>query len=128
VPTLIHALAKSGDKHRAKLGSITLVVSGGAPLSDEIRREWKVVSPARLAEGYGLPPLEAAALGRPVLCNALAICRELLGTRAVYADGTDVYQWRKIISDWTGSAPPATRPAFDPPSWADHFKTVLGVT
>ncbi len=81
-----------------------------------------------LAEGYGLPPLEAAALGRPVLCNALAICRELLGTRAVYADGTDVYQWRKIISDWTGSAPPATRPPFDPPSWADHFKTVLGVT
>lgn len=81
-----------------------------------------------LVEGYGLPPLEAAALGRPVLCSPLAICRELLGTAAVYADSTEVYQWRKTIIEWAGSAPPDTRPRFEPPSWDDHFKTVLGVT
>lgn len=64
VPTLIHALAKGGDRHKAQVGSITLVVSGGAPLSDEIRAEWKNVSTARLAEGYGLT--EAS----PVVCCA----------------------------------------------------------
>lgn len=64
VPTLIHALAKGGDKHKAQLASVNLVVSGGAPLSDEIRHEWKHVSTARLAEGYGLT--EAS----PVVCCA----------------------------------------------------------
>jgi long-chain acyl-CoA synthetase len=64
VPTLVGALAKAGDKAKAHLTSLEVVISGGAPLSNEIRAEWKKVSEARLAEGYGLT--EAS----PVVCCA----------------------------------------------------------
>lgn len=64
VPTLIHALAKAGDKAAPHLTSIEVVVSGGAPLADEVRAAWGKVSRSLLAEGYGLT--EAS----PVVCCA----------------------------------------------------------
>jgi long-chain acyl-CoA synthetase len=64
VPTLIQALSKAGEKARASLTSVEVVVSGGAPLADEVRANWAKVSPALLAEGYGLT--EAS----PVVCCA----------------------------------------------------------
>jgi len=64
VPTLIQALAKHGDKAAPHLQSLEVAVSGGAPLSDEVRANWGKVSTALLAEGYGLT--EAS----PVVCCA----------------------------------------------------------
>jgi long-chain acyl-CoA synthetase len=64
VPTLIQALAKAGDRAKPHLASVEVSVSGGAPLSDEVRASWAKVSPALLAEGYGLT--EAS----PVVCCA----------------------------------------------------------
>ncbi len=64
VPTLIQALAKHGDKSVPHLQSLEVVVSGGAPLSDEVRANWGKVSKSLLAEGYGLT--EAS----PVVCCA----------------------------------------------------------
>jgi long-chain acyl-CoA synthetase len=64
VPTLISALAKAGETAKPHLSSLQVVISGGAPLPDEVRAEWKNVSSALLAEGYGLT--EAS----PVVCCA----------------------------------------------------------
>jgi long-chain acyl-CoA synthetase len=64
VPTLIHALAKGGDKVAPKLASLEVVVSGGAALPSDTRNSWAKVSRALLAEGYGLT--EAS----PVVCCA----------------------------------------------------------
>lgn len=64
VPTLIGALAKAGEKARPHLGSLEVVVSGGAPLPNETRAAFAKVSDALLAEGYGLT--EAS----PVVCCA----------------------------------------------------------
>jgi len=64
VPTLIQALAKAGERARPHLVSVEVAVSGGAPLIDEVRDAWAEVSPALLAEGYGLT--EAS----PVVCCA----------------------------------------------------------
>lgn len=64
VPTLIQALAKAGDRAKPHLRSLEVVVSGGAPLSAEIRAAWERVGTALLAEGYGLT--EAS----PVVCCA----------------------------------------------------------
>lgn len=84
------------------------------------------------AEGYGLPPLEAAALGVPVVCTDLPPLRELLGDYPVYAAETDRYLWRNAIGNLaTGGGRTGTVPArggFTPPGWADHFNTVLNFT
>ncbi|MBY6159715.1 glycosyltransferase family 4 protein [Mameliella alba] len=85
------------------------------------------------AEGYGLPPVEAAALGVPVLVNDLPIYREVLGDIPVYADVTDRYRWRNEISRMaadhrTGQARAEQAPRFSPPTWEAHFKTVLTLT
>ena len=82
-----------------------------------------------LSEGFGLPLIEAAALGVPVICGDLAICHEVLGQHAVYLSPTDCYQWIKKI-EAMALRPRASiaGPAFDPPKWDDHFKAVLSVT
>jgi len=64
VPTLIQALAKQGEKAVPHLQSLEVSVSGGAPLSDEVRTNWGKVSKALLAEGYGLTECS------PVVCVA----------------------------------------------------------
>ena len=81
------------------------------------------------AEGFGLPALEAAAQGTPVIAADLPVFRELLGEFAVYLDVTDSYSWLETISrmaktELTG-AERAGRIRKIPPNWADHFKNVL---
>lgn len=78
------------------------------------------------AEGFGLPPLEAAALGVPVLCSDLPVLRDLLSDYPVYLTPSDSYSWlreiRKAAAD-TGEA--ARKTCVDIPSWDNHFNAVL---
>lgn len=83
-----------------------------------------------LAEGYGLPPVEAAALDVPVVCNDLAIYREVLGDIPVYADVGDRYLWRTIVGrlakdHGTGGPRETAGAGYEPPDWDAHFKAVL---
>ncbi|EPX82339.1 Glycosyl transferase, group 1 [Salipiger mucosus DSM 16094] len=86
------------------------------------------------AEGYGLPPLEAAALGVPVVASDLPVVHETLGDIPVYAAVTDRYRWIETIKRLTEEhrAAPDTRDdragGFAPPTWDSHFKTVLTLT
>jgi glycosyltransferase involved in cell wall biosynthesis len=78
------------------------------------------------AEGFGLPPVEALALGTRVLCNDLPVLREVLGDKAVYAPVSDGYLWLNTIKDWSqASSATHGRSDYSPPTWAAHFKTVL---
>ncbi|WP_158269977.1 glycosyltransferase family 4 protein [Litoreibacter ponti] len=81
------------------------------------------------AEGFGLPSLEAAQLGIPVICGDLAIHRELLGDYPVYADLEDRYFWKKTILEQAAQrqkdlvhAHMAKRPHI--PTWSEHFAAV----
>ena len=76
-----------------------------------------------LAEGFGLPPAEAAALGVPVIANPLPELREVLGDYPVYLPVTDSYSWLETIERTMPQADRAHR--FTPPRWEDHFNTVL---
>jgi len=88
VPTLIQALAKHGDRAAPQLQSLEVVVSGGAPLSDEVRANWSKVSKSLLAEGYGLteasPVVCCAALAVP--SKSLSIGQPLPGTDVRFVD------------------------------------------
>jgi glycosyltransferase involved in cell wall biosynthesis len=86
-----------------------------------------------LAEGFGLPPVEAASLGVPVIASDLSVTREVLGDYPVYLNVTDRYSWTETIMQRAAmaNAPQTTkgdaRPRVDPPRWEDHFNTVLTV-
>ena len=72
------------------------------------------------AEGFGLPAVEAAALGVPVIASDLAVFHELLGENAVYLQPTDSYSWLETIRAWTKPTAQATLRQ-TPPSWRVHF-------
>ncbi|MEO5614171.1 MAG: glycosyltransferase family 1 protein [Cypionkella sp.] len=76
------------------------------------------------AEGFGIPALEAASLGTPVVTSDLAVFQELLGEFAVYLDVTDSYSWMETICQLS-NASRIKRKAMTPPTWAEHFKLVL---
>lgn len=86
------------------------------------------------AEGFGLPPVEAAAAGVPVICNDLPIMREILGDYPIYAGVTDSYSWEKAVQSLAGGQPMPegserwSEKRLDPPGWAAHFNTTLRVT
>lgn len=86
------------------------------------------------AEGFGLPPVEAAAAGVPVICNELPVMREILGEYPIYANVTDSYSWIQAIIELAeagrGAENSDGRPkaCFEAPTWEAHFNTVLTVT
>ncbi len=83
------------------------------------------------AEGYGLPQMEAATLGKPLICGDLDIYGELLGDLPVYADVFDAYSWKSAIEmtlqedkdDGARADIPAQSLAL--PDWVTHFNLVL---
>ncbi len=86
------------------------------------------------AEGFGLPPLEAIALGRPVICSDLPIYREFLANIPVYLNSGDVYSWQQSImrmaDEKQAGLASGERAEAAPrlPTWTDHFNLVLKVT
>ncbi|WP_415922372.1 glycosyltransferase family 4 protein [Tateyamaria sp. SN6-1] len=81
------------------------------------------------AEGYGLPAVEAAALGVPVIVNDLEVYREVLRNIPIYANVTERYLWKNEVEALAQTAPShASAAQFAPPTWDAHFKTVLRLT
>jgi glycosyltransferase involved in cell wall biosynthesis len=48
-------------------------------------------------EGFGFPPLEAMAVGTPVLCSDIEILREVVGPAGVLVPATDAGAWAEAI-------------------------------
>ena len=82
------------------------------------------------AEGFGLPLIEALALGVPVLCSDIPSLRETGGNVPDFLDPLDGPSWRAAILDYVG--PGSTRRAaqlarlsgWEPPRWDRHFANV----
>ena len=84
------------------------------------------------AEGFGLPPAEALALGTPAIVNPLPVYWEILGNNPIYADVGDMYLWATKILELARADPAeekaAARGALRLPTWQEHFNLVLKVT
>jgi glycosyltransferase involved in cell wall biosynthesis len=80
-----------------------------------------------MAEGYGLPPLEAAALGIPILALKLPVIHEILGDYPVYLNDSNRYSWATKIEELVQVTEQAgqTDARITLPTWETHFNTVL---
>ena len=86
------------------------------------------------AEGFGLPPVEAAALGVPAYLSDLPVFHEVLGDYPVYLPVDAVYSWVETIAAVLAGGERANspdggvggmKPALALPSWDTHFNAVL---
>ena len=116
----LDALPKDGpvqERNGLADSAVATLIAGAAAL----------LAPSR-AEGFGLPPVEAACLGTAVIATDLPVTRELLGNKAVYLPPDDIYSWMEtIIGQATNARTDQTKTA--PPSfaWADHFNAALSL-
>ena len=86
------------------------------------------------AEGFGLPALEAAQLGVPVICSDLPVFHEILGRAATYLPVDDPARWaqsvqsvaNRTIKTPSGREIPDIPPKI--PRWGPHFRHVFGHT
>lgn len=82
-------------------------------------------------EGFGLPALEAAQLGVPVICSNLATFEEILKGSAVYLAPESTEDWRVAIrQDLAKETTSADSRAQDAkrvkiPTWESHFRHVF---
>lgn len=77
--------------------------------------------PSRV-EGFGLPPVEAAARGLPVIAAPLPALREVLGDYPAYVDPADAGAWAQAIAAARHGGP---RRPVAVPGWEGHFNIVL---
>jgi len=84
------------------------------------------------AEGYGLPLVEALAVGTPVIASGLPVFREIAGDIVTTLDPHDMPAWYAAVRDFAeaGSCARAAQmdriaaAKFHPPGWAAHFERV----
>jgi len=65
-------------------------------LQEQLAKCWATLFPS-FAEGFGLPLVEAALLGVPVICGENAIYREILGDYPLYLNVDNSYRWSQRI-------------------------------
>jgi len=81
-------------------------------------------------EGYGIPLIEALALGTPVIASHLAVFHEIAGSIPDYIDPLDSIGWIKLIKAYCDDnnefrqAQLNLMENFVQPTWAAHFQQV----
>lgn len=60
------------------------------------------------AEGFGLPLVEAAHYGLPVICRDIPVFREVAGKHATYFDGWDAESLERVLQSWLRDAAAGT--------------------
>ncbi|HEX7873129.1 MAG TPA: glycosyltransferase family 1 protein [Sphingobium sp.] len=84
------------------------------------------------AEGYGLPLVEALAVGTPVIASPLPVFREIAGDIVTCLDPHDMTAWYDMIREFMdpasterqAQADRLTQAGFRAPGWTEHFLRV----
>ena len=98
-------------------------------LASHLRSATALLFPS-LAEGYGLPLLEALGLGVPAIASDLPVFREIAGEIPEYLAADNDVAWESAILDYADSEGVRRQRqlvrlrGFEPPSWESHFKRI----
>ncbi|NOX73963.1 MAG: glycosyltransferase family 4 protein [Alphaproteobacteria bacterium] len=82
-------------------------------------------------EGFGLPLIEAASLGVPIICGENDIYREILGDYPLYLNVDNSYLWEKEILERAGrnreseAERQARAGSVKIPTWDEHFDRIF---
>ncbi len=108
---------------RAKVGGDLIRrfhgLSGGE-LAHVVRGARALLMPS-LAEGYGLPIIEALTMGTPVIASDIAVFREISQGAATLIDPLDGPGWQRAILDHGAPLSCAPQGHFTPLSWQNFF-------
>ena len=78
-----------------------------------------------LAEGFGLPVVEALALRTPVVACDIPAHREAGGVYADYIDGVDGAGWMRAVEGLASGGSPIAPPGFVAKTWGAHVRESL---
>lgn len=82
------------------------------------------------AEGYGLPVVEALALGTPAIVSDIPVFREIAQERALFLSPLDGLGWKRAVTDFCAAASPRRLAAigaaqsFSAPDWTRYFERI----
>jgi glycosyltransferase involved in cell wall biosynthesis len=100
-----------------------------AELAQHLRTARALLFPS-LAEGFGLPLVEALGIGLPVIAGDLPVLREIGGNIPLFLDPRADDAWEAAIIEYARPDSAERRSqlermaGFTPPSWRSHFETV----
>lgn len=115
----------------AVLGNLVTEIStcSDTDMVNYLKHAQAMVFPS-FTEGYGMPVVEALALGVPVIANDLAVFREFSGDIPEYVNVDRPDLWAQVITDYTApdssmrSAQMVRMKNFEAPTWNGHFSRV----
>jgi glycosyltransferase involved in cell wall biosynthesis len=108
---------------------VTIVSGMPSPSLRELMANARAVLMPSLAEGFGLPVIEALAVGTPVVASDLAVHREVGQDLVTYLDPADAVAWFDAIMALAGNADAATSrrqrvAGYKPMRAPDYFASV----
>jgi glycosyltransferase involved in cell wall biosynthesis len=110
-------------------GSVILAHGLSSPALRQLIAHAKALLMPSFAEGFGLPVIEAFAVGTPVIASDLPAHREIADDLAVYRHPTDAAGWLADIcmfADGSGIAAEMRRrvAAYRPTTWGEYFRQI----
>lgn len=110
--------------------SVVIASDLSTPAIAQLMAGARAVLMPSLAEGFGLPPVEALALGTPALLSDIGAHREACGDFGLYFDPNDVAGWSRAIETMTEDTPERLTQlrhvaGFRPLDWPHYMEPVI---
>ena len=117
------------ERCRTLHGRVILARGLSSPALRRLIAHAKALLMPSFAEGFGLPIIEALAVGTPVIASDLPAHREIAGNLAVYHDPTDRPGWLADICMFTDGGEAAAEirrrvGQYRPTTWREYFSRI----
>ncbi|MET3652774.1 glycosyltransferase family 4 protein [Dyella japonica] len=123
---MVEALVRRLEKHEERDQRLFWLDNADDGLLESVYRSATALLAPSLGEGYGLPLIEAAHRGLPVLARDIPVFREVVGDYADYFNASSPEELATAITDWLNS-PPGRRKSAPWPTWDQSGAALAGL-